>query len=183
MREQQQEEEDVSQRTRPLTKAEVNTLKVATLTEADIQKSKRLAQPASIHSTYHSAESLHSPHVRTSLPTPCSSQAEITVPEPARVEETRKGQMAAILQRAKSTPLLKLLKQQSLSRKPSASSFVADIHEENCAVCLDDFVAGDKVRQLPCKHYFHKACIDPWLCKNSAVCPLCNFNVSESFTN
>ncbi|KAJ1822895.1 hypothetical protein LPJ56_000488 [Coemansia sp. RSA 2599] len=55
------------------------------------------------------------------------------------------------------------------------------LHEENCAVCLEEFLVGDKVRQLPCRHYFHVLCIDPWLGKRSATCPLCNYDVGAGF--
>ncbi|KAJ1883062.1 hypothetical protein H4R99_001125 [Coemansia sp. RSA 1722] len=55
------------------------------------------------------------------------------------------------------------------------------LHEENCAVCLEEFSVGEKVRQLPCRHYFHVLCIDPWLGKRSATCPLCNYDVGAAF--
>lgn len=32
-----------------------------------------------------------------------------------------------------------------------------------CTVCMDDFQVGDSARQLPCEHFFHQACIIPWL--------------------
>ncbi|KAI0304307.1 hypothetical protein B0F90DRAFT_1235870 [Multifurca ochricompacta] len=32
-----------------------------------------------------------------------------------------------------------------------------------CAICLDEFVKGDRVRVLPCKHIFHLDEIDEWL--------------------
>jgi len=41
-----------------------------------------------------------------------------------------------------------------------------------CSVCLADVAVGDKVRLLPCDHYFHVGCIDTWLEKSQA-CPLC----------
>jgi RING-like zinc finger len=32
-----------------------------------------------------------------------------------------------------------------------------------CAICLDGFVKGDRVRVLPCKHIFHLDEVDEWL--------------------
>ncbi|KAJ1892314.1 hypothetical protein LPJ81_005580 [Coemansia sp. IMI 209127] len=42
-----------------------------------------------------------------------------------------------------------------------------------CSICLNDFCAGDSVRILDCGHYFHRDCVDSWLTKHSASCPLC----------
>ena len=42
-----------------------------------------------------------------------------------------------------------------------------------CAICLADFLDGDKIRMLPkCNHRFHVACIDKWLLSHSS-CPTC----------
>ncbi|XP_047330265.1 RING-H2 finger protein ATL3-like [Impatiens glandulifera] len=42
-----------------------------------------------------------------------------------------------------------------------------------CAVCLSDFVDGEKLRLLPkCSHGFHVECIDMWFHSHS-TCPLC----------
>lgn len=40
-----------------------------------------------------------------------------------------------------------------------------------CSICLQDMVMGDRVRQLPCDHMFHAACVDVWLHK-AHVCPM-----------
>lgn len=43
----------------------------------------------------------------------------------------------------------------------------------DCAVCLENFMAGDKCRLLPvCSHSFHAECIDLWLLK-TPICPVC----------
>ena len=35
--------------------------------------------------------------------------------------------------------------------------------QTECAICLNDFVKGDRVRVLPCKHIFHMEEVDEWL--------------------
>ncbi|XP_074007885.1 E3 ubiquitin-protein ligase RNF6 [Numenius arquata] len=52
-----------------------------------------------------------------------------------------------------------------------------DTHTENeisktCSVCINEYVTGNKLRQLPCMHEFHIHCIDRWLSENS-TCPIC----------
>ncbi|OEL37059.1 hypothetical protein BAE44_0001920 [Dichanthelium oligosanthes] len=43
-----------------------------------------------------------------------------------------------------------------------------------CAVCLGALEARHRVRELGnCAHAFHKACIDKWVDKGQATCPLC----------
>ncbi|KAL6718501.1 hypothetical protein ACLMJK_004593 [Lecanora helva] len=46
-----------------------------------------------------------------------------------------------------------------------------------CSVCTDDFVKGQDIRVLPCKHKFHPECIDPWLLNVSGTCPLCRVDL------
>eukprot|EP00042_Codosiga_hollandica_P030972 m.184069 g.184069 ORF g.184069 m.184069 type:complete len:207 (-) comp53512_c1_seq5:108-728(-) len=46
-----------------------------------------------------------------------------------------------------------------------------------CAICLDDYAAGDEIRRLPCVCAFHRACIDGHLA-NKRTCPLCRTEVS-----
>ncbi|CAM9506754.1 unnamed protein product [Scytosiphon promiscuus] len=46
------------------------------------------------------------------------------------------------------------------------------LEEDSCAVCLFDYQAEDELRHLPCKHAFHKLCLDKWLATNRS-CPIC----------
>ncbi|KAJ3232919.1 hypothetical protein HDU81_002606 [Chytriomyces hyalinus] len=44
-----------------------------------------------------------------------------------------------------------------------------------CPVCLEDFKELEVLRELPCKHLFHRRCIDAWL-SLSCFCPTCRNN-------
>ena len=60
-----------------------------------------------------------------------------------------------------------------------------------CAVCIEDFEAGDTVRDLPCGHIYHDIwyvivihainlfSIDQWLLKHNRLCPVCKQDVLE----
>ncbi|OJJ47779.1 hypothetical protein ASPZODRAFT_15225 [Penicilliopsis zonata CBS 506.65] len=50
--------------------------------------------------------------------------------------------------------------------------------QTTCAICLDEFTAGESmVRELPCNHIFHSACIDRFLMQRGNFCPLCKKSV------
>lgn len=44
--------------------------------------------------------------------------------------------------------------------------------DDECAICLNEFVDGDELRQMYCDHYFHRNCVDRWLSRNP-FCPKC----------
>lgn len=43
---------------------------------------------------------------------------------------------------------------------------------KTCSICTEDFVEGRNVRILPCRHIYHRRCIDPWLLNFAGTCPL-----------
>ncbi|KAI8527297.1 hypothetical protein RHMOL_Rhmol12G0064200 [Rhododendron molle] len=47
---------------------------------------------------------------------------------------------------------------------------------ESCRVCLEEFVKGEKVTCMPCRHVFHEGCIKTWL-GTSHCCPICRFKM------
>lgn len=48
---------------------------------------------------------------------------------------------------------------------------------ETCAICIEDYAEGDKLRILPCSHAYHCKCIDTWLLRNKRTCPICKRKV------
>lgn len=50
--------------------------------------------------------------------------------------------------------------------------------EQECSICLSKYELGEKIREMRCKHLFHKDCLDTWLIVNS-VCPYCKDNINE----
>ncbi|KAK4604615.1 hypothetical protein RGQ29_012899 [Quercus rubra] len=48
--------------------------------------------------------------------------------------------------------------------------------QDDCAVCLELFKAGETLVHLPCAHRFHVRCLVPWL-ENNAHCPCCRMGI------
>ncbi|XP_050704675.1 E3 ubiquitin-protein ligase RNF133-like isoform X2 [Eriocheir sinensis] len=51
---------------------------------------------------------------------------------------------------------------------------------ECCAVCIEHYQAGEAVRTLPCKHQFHRFCVDPWLLEHR-TCPMCKMDILKHY--
>mmetsp|Transcript_44717 Transcript_44717/g.113775 ORF Transcript_44717/g.113775 Transcript_44717/m.113775 type:complete len:280 (-) Transcript_44717:103-942(-) len=50
--------------------------------------------------------------------------------------------------------------------------------DQDCSICLNNWQAGDQLRQLSvCGHTFHRSCVDLWLLRSSQ-CPLCKVGVA-----
>ena len=57
---------------------------------------------------------------------------------------------------------------------PSLEANGARLQGRSCAICIEEFVPGVRVKALGCSatHVFHEECIDRWLIEMKA-CPLC----------
>ncbi|XP_071442205.1 RING finger protein 150 isoform X2 [Hetaerina americana] len=51
---------------------------------------------------------------------------------------------------------------------------------ECCAVCIEPYKISDVIRILPCKHEYHKSCIDPWLLEHR-TCPMCKMDILKYY--
>lgn len=51
---------------------------------------------------------------------------------------------------------------------------------QECTICLESFIMGDKLIHLPCGHEFHYACLNPWI-QTCGDCPNCRTYVVIDF--
>ncbi|GAN05726.1 conserved hypothetical protein [Mucor ambiguus] len=66
----------------------------------------------------------------------------------------------------------RLLMKQFLTEK------VKENEAEECAICLEDYINGEELRVLPCKHDFHTVCVDAWLTTQKKFCPICKRDIT-----
>ena len=50
--------------------------------------------------------------------------------------------------------------------------------EKKCSICLDEFVPDSKLYIIPCKHLFHKDCLEGWVAENYK-CPVCRGEIAK----
>ena len=63
-------------------------------------------------------------------------------------------------------------------RKKNVDESMLDANgKADCIVCSDDAEAGETVTELPCKHWFHEACVNHWL-SSHGTCPNCREKIA-----
>lgn len=60
----------------------------------------------------------------------------------------------------------------NLDRRPVEQAMLEGEAKTECAICIDDMNVGDMAAFLPCKHWFHEACVVLWLNEHN-TCPVC----------
>ena len=68
-------------------------------------------------------------------------------------------------------------------RKMPSKRYKCDENSEpqECTICFENFERNERYRELPCKHLFHKRCVDKWFDK-SVFCPMCRQDMRELFS-
>nr|XP_004512213.2 E3 ubiquitin-protein ligase MBR2-like isoform X1 [Cicer arietinum] len=51
-------------------------------------------------------------------------------------------------------------------------------HNETCTICQEDYVDGERIGRLDCRHIYHLDCIKQWLAVKN-VCPICKQTALE----
>lgn len=65
-------------------------------------------------------------------------------------------------------------------RSKSSDNITDSEYSDECSVCLDKLNINQLHRELSCKHVFHPHCIDDWLLKCSASCPVCRKDINSN---
>jgi len=47
-----------------------------------------------------------------------------------------------------------------------------DEEKDTCAICLSEYMAGEEIRELRCRHRFHASCAESWL-ETNKTCAAC----------
>ncbi|PWA78385.1 Zinc finger, RING/FYVE/PHD-type [Artemisia annua] len=63
----------------------------------------------------------------------------------------------------------------SKSAIESLQTVMSAPEDEDCPICLTEF-GGGEVKEMECKHMFHKECVEKWL-GVSATCPVCRYQM------
>ncbi|CAN6325775.1 unnamed protein product [Urochloa humidicola] len=64
--------------------------------------------------------------------------------------------------------------EKAMAALPETTVGEGEAAAKECAVCLEGYESGNKLRMMPCAHAFHGRCIFGWLAV-SRLCPLCRF--------
>jgi len=67
----------------------------------------------------------------------------------------------------------KTVKKETLSSLSETTIESESQCSELCTVCMCNYGMGDKIKNLPCKHFFHVDCIVPYLSSYGQSCPVC----------
>ncbi|KAL4468791.1 hypothetical protein ABPG74_005294 [Tetrahymena malaccensis] len=129
------------------------------------------------------------------------NSSQISLPDPRFFDEFARNLMRDILNRQELNSLISRhiysfqidsealqLQQEESNQVPGMNQEEIDkmkttFHTSNkthktCAICLNDFDEGEKVKELNCEHRFHIPCVDDWL-KIKGSCPLCRQNLVQ----
>ncbi|KAI3907159.1 hypothetical protein MKW92_034399 [Papaver armeniacum] len=86
----------------------------------------------------------------------------------------------------------------NIKRIPAAKSFIDGLKKEryrrnnedgndsssptlSCGVCMQEYIGGSYISNMPCSHMFHYDCLNSWLHESNS-CPICRYQVEPAET-
>ncbi|CAI5980600.1 unnamed protein product [Closterium sp. NIES-65] len=85
------------------------------------------------------------------------------------------GDAVLVLLRPITLPLMFSSSSPFSSSHPSHLPILSSSQE--CCICLGPYEDAVLLRELPCSHHFHSACVDKWL-RTRPTCPLCKYDIT-----
>ncbi|KAF2713095.1 hypothetical protein K504DRAFT_472560 [Pleomassaria siparia CBS 279.74] len=67
---------------------------------------------------------------------------------------------------------------ENLLRKQVTMDMLGPEGRAECSICMDEVNIGEEVSELPCRHWFHHACVAAWLAEHD-TCPHCRKGISK----
>ena len=64
----------------------------------------------------------------------------------------------------------------ALREIPATQQHLGDTGDTNCPICIERVKLGEKITELPCKHWFHLECIKSWLAQHD-TCAICRAGI------
>ncbi|KAL6883339.1 hypothetical protein ACP4OV_010753 [Aristida adscensionis] len=92
--------------------------------------------------------------------------------------DDRRRHQEAALQRRQQTAVRALQRQIEMIGGVVRAGTDEQERGDLCVICLDPIDADEELRVLPCRHAFHRQCVDKWFAIGNLVCPICKFEVA-----
>lgn len=172
-------------RAKGIARAMLETLPIVKFGDPEDEKSPAAKQDLELASNNADADHDRRSHDERAdgVITPDTRQLDHPQPQQKPVESEQQRQQTAQISAAASASYVHINKEleqeeagvigpAALEPNPVNPEHTTDGGALGCPICTDDFVKGQDVRLLPCKHKFHPECVDPWLINVSGTCPL-----------
>ena len=91
------------------------------------------------------------------------------IPKILNYISTNQSNMSQLCKPSKNNILTEVL----YTDQPSTGTPVSP---ETCAICIENFISGEKIIGLECNHIFHSNCILEWF-EKSKSCPTCRITI------
>ena len=65
------------------------------------------------------------------------------------------------------------------AKKPGISDIETSFGQDTCGICLEEMRITEVLYRAPCRHKFHKKCLEQWLHEDNR-CPLCKGQVQPN---